>query len=125
MDELEMALRSDEVDPKLLENLGWNLEQAWQFVEDYKRQVGGTQRQTDRTALPGRQGALPSRPGGPANVRRATGSPTTDARALGTIHTPDADQVNQLREAARQRVPRQLDPILRGYNSSLTSRPVP
>jgi hypothetical protein len=123
MDELEMALRRDEVDPKMLEDLGWNVDQAWQFVEDYKRQIGRGQRQSNESALPDATGALPAGPKDRADVRRATTGPAPNSRSLSASNSPGADRVHDLREIGRQRVPRPLDPILRGYNSSFGTRP--
>lgn len=123
MDELEMALRRDEVDPKMLEALGWNLEQAWQFVEEYKRQIGRGQQQANESALPDTRGTLPGRPDDRPDVRRATSGPAPDARSLRARNSPGSDRVHNLREISRQRVPRKLDPILRGYNSSFGTRP--
>jgi len=125
MDELEMALRRDEVDPELLESLGWNVEQAWQFVEDYRREVKGAQPQVNRSELPKASGLLQGGSGGRTGVDRATGRPARAARSLQATHAPQADEVKQLREVGRQRVPRRLDSILRGYYSSLNQSSPP
>jgi hypothetical protein len=125
MDELEIALRQDEVDPKLLEDLGWNVDTAWQFVRDYERQVRGGQRQSDYTAMPSTQQPMAANSKPRPDARYATSRPAGGTRALGTIHTPKADETTRLREIGQQRVPRRLDSILRGYYSSSASRPGP
>ncbi len=123
VDELEIALRNDQVDPKLLENLGWNMDQAWQFVKEYHRQVGGPQKQTARTELPSRQEFIQEGGGRNNEILRATSGPSPAERLLGTTHNPGADRTNQLREAGRQRVPRSLAPVLRSYYQSLATNP--
>jgi hypothetical protein len=122
VDELETALRRNEVDPKLLESLGWNLDSAWRFVKDYRRQADRGQTQREKSQVPSDRETVIARPA-PGTVRRSTSGPAQGIRSLGTTHRPGEDKTHQLREAGDQRVPRELDPILRAYYSSLSSQP--
>ncbi len=121
VEQLRRHLEGDEVDPKLLDQLGWDVEKAWQFVRDYERTKQGVQRQTSGSTPPTRVDATMTRPA-PGDVRR--GQTVGDGgRALGAQHRREADRTNELALPSRQRVPRHLDGILRGYYSSVASRP--
>ena len=119
---LELALRSGEVDPKLLDELKWDVTEARAFVDAYHRAAARAQRQTDRTELPAGE-AIQLAPPKPRTVLRADTGTGRDAGSLRSDRTRSADAVRELLEPGRQRVTPKYRTVLEAYYRSVTSRP--
>jgi hypothetical protein len=120
VDALERELRSGAADSKLLQELGWDLPRARQFVAEYRRTRGIGQRQSDRTTVPlARRTA--TRPEDAAGVLYGTATP--EARTLRPEVQRRADEMQGLADPARQRVPSRYRPLLEAYYRSITSQP--
>ncbi|HSW44612.1 MAG TPA: hypothetical protein VLM89_03470 [Phycisphaerae bacterium] len=124
IDALERALRRGDTDPALLEELGWDLQAAQQFVKEFKRTASA------------------SRPAGNVDVRVVEGGPRSEAasiespgvlragraaapglRGLRESDTRPADDTRGLMEVGRQRVPPRYEFLLEAYYRTLASQP--
>jgi hypothetical protein len=124
MDGLERELRSGQPDESLLEDLGWTLEQARQFVEAYKRAKAAGQRQQNQTKLPGQgHSTEEAKPQSGNTVLRSQGA-DQKAKAL-NAHERAPDRTRELMEVGQQRVAPRYRSVLEGYYRSVGSRPAP
>lgn len=120
---LERQLRAGKVDPELLQQLGWNLTQAEQFIEAYHRAQEAGQRQVRETAMP-TETKTTTQPAPRSTVLRGDARGGA-ARTFRTDTRPAADRVQGLSDPARQRVPAGYRPLLEAYYRSLASQPGP
>ena len=123
MDALGRALRRGTVEPDMLMELGWDLRQAEQFVDQYQRLQQGGQHQLDRTELPVQTARASAPTESARQVVRANESVDGAMRNLNVTHQRPADTTNQLMEAGRQRVPQRYRPLLEAYYRAATSQP--
>lgn len=121
VDTLDRELRSGTVDPALLQELGWDLPRARQFVDAYKRARQGGQRQRDRTELPV-QRRKTTQPGGDLAVLPGQAGPGP-ARAFQADAPLSPDELRGVADPARQRVPARYRPLLEAYYRSISSQP--
>jgi hypothetical protein len=118
---LERELRSGEVDPTLLQELGWDNRRAAQFVEEFRRTKQGGQRQTAQSELPTER-EVSTRPSAAPALLRGTAA-TGSTRAFRSDAQLSPDQMQGAADPARQRVPQRYRPLLEGYYRSITSQP--
>jgi len=128
IESLDRDLRRGQVDPELLDELGWDLSTAQRFVEAYRRSAVQLQVQPlpDDGRAPSRPQGRPqpiARPSRPERVLRAGGAVAPDARGLYEADTRPADDTRDLMQAGQQRVPARYDPILKAYYRTLASQP--
>jgi hypothetical protein len=124
MDDLDRELRGGTVDPSLLSDLGWTLQQAQQFLQAYKRAKAAGQGQSHQTQLPQQVQPAEAAPKSSNQVSRSEGAAPT-ARTLNTTHERAPDRTRELMEVGHQRVAPRYRPLLEGYYRSVGSRPAP
>lgn len=123
MDALERSLRAGNIDPAMLDELGWNEGQLRQFVESYKRTERPPGRNPDHTT-PAMIITSPSaNPMDDSDVQRADGAPAAGIKGMATIHQRQADSSQDVLSPGRQRVSPRYRRLLEGYYRAVTSRP--
>lgn len=115
IDALEQRLRNKEVDPKLLDDLGWDEGRANEFVREFRRAEGQSKEQFD-VAAPGEQFETTTRPS--VTVERSNGA-SPDAVPLSATNVREPDKTNQLFEVGRQKISDEYRDYLKAYYESI------
>lgn len=128
VDALEQQLRNGQLDPKLMEELGWDEARADAFVREFRKAERKVREQTGAFTAPSGHYESTTRPG--RTVQR--GRPgTTEAAPLGARHIRASDRTNQLFEVGRQRIAEEYRDHLKAFYESVSAvsqpatRPVP
>lgn len=123
VDALERELRAGKSDSQLLQNLGWDLPKARQFVEAYRRAQGRGQRQTAQSQMPVDRHTQ-TRPAGGESVTYGV-TPANEARTFRSDASASSDLMQGAVDPARQRVPTRYRSLLDAYYRSIASQPGP
>jgi len=127
IDVLERSLRQGKADPDLLDELGWDVATAQRFVEAFKRSNVKIKRESNEPPNRSTQSPVQTGTRTPRSdqVLRAAGPIAPGARGLHEADTRPADDMHDLMEAGRQRVPAQYEAVLKAYYQTLASQPSP
>lgn len=126
IDALDRDLRRGQVDPGLLDELGWDVQTAERFVQAFKQSEMLRQNVAESTTQPAERPVQAS----PESHRktdaiRAVGGPASGVRGLNEAGTRPADDTHDLMQVGHQRVPARYQPFLEAYYRSLASQPSP
>ncbi|MGB9625917.1 MAG: hypothetical protein ACPMAQ_13765 [Phycisphaerae bacterium] len=116
IDALEERLRKRQLDPKLLEDLGWDETYANDFVHQFRRAERQAAEPSDSSAGPTGRFESTTRPS--VAVERGEGS-GADAAMLSARNVRAPDRTNQLFEVGRQKISDEYRDYLKAYYESL------
>ena len=116
IDALEERLRNRQVDPKLLDALGWDETRANDFVRQFRRAERQAMEPADSSAGPTDRFETTTRPS--VAVERSDGS-GADAAMLSARNVRASDRTNQLFEVGRQKISDEYRDYLKAYYESL------
>jgi len=116
IDALEERLRKRQVDPGLLDDLGWDETYANDFVRQFRRAERQAAEPSDSSAGPTDRFETTTRPS--VAVERSDGS-GADAALLSARNVRAPDRTNQLFEVGRQRISDEYRDYLKAYYESI------
>jgi hypothetical protein len=116
IDALEEQLRNKDVDPKLLDDLGWDETRANDFVRQFRRAQRQPMEQIGASAGPRERYETTTRPS--VTVERSEGA-SPDAAPLSARNVREPDKTNQLFEVGRQKISEEYRDYLKAYYESI------
>ncbi len=115
IDALEERLRNKELDPKLLERLGWDEQRAAEFIREFRR-AERRQQASGRSDPPSSSFQTSTRPTVEVRRSRGTGAGVAPLSAR-NLRTPDS--TGRLFESGRQRISEEYRDLLSAYYETL------
>jgi len=117
VDRLSDQLSRGEVDPKVLDELGWTDEEVQAFVEKYRKRLDNRRPERDRTEVPTLREEIIGRPG---EIRRGVGIDDRLRAIRDRVKKLDKDQLRRLFETRRDTVSPEYRELLKEYWKALS-----